>query len=278
MEETDDISEKRAIKAKVFNKTTLSQRGLIIQWLSIPENFNLINRKTGNGEKIPGTKKRKKIDGFQSIADYVNEKGGLSGDMLWDKDSAKSRYQAMFHLYKKTKALYEDTTSSKFHLTDKDVAKGLTIKDKVMHYCPGYFTLDDLFCSRQNNNPASVVTSAVKSGDNEIKNDAVDLNALRMNQERDEIEVHRKQFTCELDILKQDTSYKNAQIGIESKYKSDLIAIESKKVDIEAQKLQAEIQTNKVKMRTDAILELVKAGATDEMIERFLKYSNLPNL
>ena len=59
-------------------KTSERQRDLIITWLEVPKNFNLITGKAAAGSVVAGTK-LKKTDAYQLLAEYVNEHEKLTG-------------------------------------------------------------------------------------------------------------------------------------------------------------------------------------------------------
>ena len=123
----------------------------MITWLENRDNMKIITG-SGNGGPVISGLKVKKVDGFKLIAEYIKKLDGAN----WSVDSTKKRYEAMLKRFNKTKSLYEDNSGTKFCLSEREIANGLTINGKLDNVCPGYFRLDALFGSRQNITPSSV--------------------------------------------------------------------------------------------------------------------------
>lgn len=76
---------------------------------------------------------------------------------------AKSRFESYYGAYKKTKLASKGTG---FGVTDEDKLKGITtVEEKLESLCPFFSSMDELFGSKPNVNPANVSESAVLSDD-----------------------------------------------------------------------------------------------------------------
>jgi hypothetical protein len=58
----------------LINHTTDAQRGLIVEWLSVPYNFALITGSAAQNSKVQSGKKLTKTAAYNDLADYVNKK------------------------------------------------------------------------------------------------------------------------------------------------------------------------------------------------------------
>ena len=67
-----------------------------MEWLSDPKNFKLVTEGAAQGQSVVAGQKLKKMDGFRSLADFMNAKHNLN----WDGETAKSRYLSYFTAYK----------------------------------------------------------------------------------------------------------------------------------------------------------------------------------
>jgi len=142
-------------------KTTHYQYIAILEWLEMEpgNNFKLI---TGDAQSsltmvIAGTKLTKKY-GYESLADYVNQKCGTS----WTYENAEARYKAYLKLYKEVSRAYRNPGEEKYCLGQSDYSKGITtIDQKLEKDCPSFNRMDRLFGSKQNVIPSYVMQSGL---------------------------------------------------------------------------------------------------------------------
>ncbi len=90
----------------------------------------------------------------------------------------------------------DDNGGTKFCLSEREAANGLTIDDKLNRICPGYFRLDTLYGSRQNVNPASIFEPSSDGSDSE---DGFNLDD-EDDEEIDEEEDDEEEFSVREDI------------------------------------------------------------------------------
>jgi hypothetical protein len=167
--------------------TSWQEVSCILYWLEIDEkNFNLI---TGGGQKdakgVVTGQKLKKNDAYKLLADYINARFHKK----WDWKVVSTRYRSVFKKYTATKRAFMDVSGKKFGLTVEEVARGVTIDQKLDSMCHGYRRWDALFGTRQNVNPSYSLES-VDSDDEEEENDG--------NEENDSFddEISNSQISC----------------------------------------------------------------------------------
>jgi hypothetical protein len=113
----------------------------------------------------------KKNDAYKLLADYVNARFHKK----WDWKVVSTRYRSVFKKYTATKRAFMDVSGKKFGLTVEEVARGVTIDQKLDSMCHGYRRWDALFGTRQNVNPSYSLES-VDSDDEEEENDGNEEN------------------------------------------------------------------------------------------------------
>jgi len=136
--------------------TSWQEKSCILDWLEIDKNRNLIvGAGVKNASGVEAGQKLKKVDGYKALADYINSKFHKK----WDHKICQSRYRALFKNYKDTKRSYLDISGKKFGLTAEEIAKGLTVEEKLNAMCYAYHRWDALFGSRPNVNQSYVMDS-----------------------------------------------------------------------------------------------------------------------
>jgi len=142
-------------------KTTHYQYIAILEWLEMEpgNNFKLItgDAQSGLTMVVAGAKLTKKY-GYESMADYVNQKCGTS----WTYENAEARYKAYLKLYKEISRAYRNPGEEKYCLGQSDYSKGITtIDQKLEKDCPSFHRMDRLFGSKQNVIPSYVMQSGL---------------------------------------------------------------------------------------------------------------------
>ncbi|KAI8826482.1 hypothetical protein BJ741DRAFT_654419 [Chytriomyces cf. hyalinus JEL632] len=126
------------------SKTTHAQYKEIIEWLTVPENFALINGGAGHGKSMVSGVKMKVVDGYRVLADHMNKKFRTS----WDHLAAKNRFTVWKAKYLSTKSKAEGTG---FGVTEADVSSGVTtVEQKLEKLCFMFQELDKLFGHQAN--------------------------------------------------------------------------------------------------------------------------------
>ena len=142
-------------------KTTHYQYIAILEWLEMEpgNNFKLITGDAQSGLTMvtAGAKLTKKY-GYESLADYVNQKCGTS----WTYENAEARYKAYLKLYKEVNRAFRNPGEEKYCLGQSDYSKGITtIDQKLEKDCPSFNRMDRLFGSKQNVIPSYVMQSGL---------------------------------------------------------------------------------------------------------------------
>ena len=158
---TNSTSSSKKEKHGRGQKTTHYQYIAIVEWLEMEpgNNFKLItgDAQSGLTMVIAGTKLTKKY-GYESLADYVNQKCGTS----WTYENAEARYKAYLKMYKEISRAYRNPGEEKYCLGQSDYSKGITtIDQKLDKDCPSFHRMDRLFGSKQNVIPSYVMQSGL---------------------------------------------------------------------------------------------------------------------
>ena len=144
--------------------TTKEQYWAILEWLEMGsgENLKLITgQSTKDVRNVIAGLKTKKVDGYKSMAIFVNARCGNVGSSKWTTQNATSRFKSWLKKYTVTRRKLDDNSGPKYCLSDADIKKGLTtIEAKLNFDCPMFFRLDALFGGRQNVLPAFVMQSS----------------------------------------------------------------------------------------------------------------------
>jgi hypothetical protein len=149
-------------------QSSWAQKMAIVEWLEIPENFKLITGSIAFNSTVVAGKKTKKLDGYKSLGDYVNEKCGSN----WNVKTTQARYRSYIKLFKKTLKEYRDVTGTKFCIGPSDIRRGVTTIDQKLEYqCYGFKRLDALFSVRQNVTPHSVYQPGQNFADDDDDDD-----------------------------------------------------------------------------------------------------------
>lgn len=98
-----------------FSHTTVEQRQCLLEWLELPGNFELLTKPSGSSSSNTGTtpttthaiananlnapKKLKKIDGYRSLAQYMNRVAHTQ----WTDKTARSRFESLIAAFRKAK-------------------------------------------------------------------------------------------------------------------------------------------------------------------------------
>ena len=102
------LTSKRASAAA--KNTTWHQRLSMIEFLeSFPDYFKLITGQV-HGIKVVAGAQLRKIDGFNKMAEYVNQNTNTN----WTGENCKNRYRAYHKIYKKTARDYRSNNYEKF--------------------------------------------------------------------------------------------------------------------------------------------------------------------
>ncbi|KAJ1560061.1 hypothetical protein HK096_010165 [Nowakowskiella sp. JEL0078] len=138
-------------KQSTSGHTLNAQCAVMINWLNVIGNFQLITRSAGMTTAVVLGKKLRKIDAYKLLAAHINET--VSSD--WSLGMVKNRYSEYLKVYKEAK---RDSLKSGFGLTEIDFNNGITtIAGKMNSMCPYWEKMDQLFGQCQNMNPASVL-------------------------------------------------------------------------------------------------------------------------
>ena len=111
-------------KAPRGSKTSWSQYAVMVNFLEIPFNFNLVNGKGTDNLKGKGVVVRAKVTkeaGYADLRDMVNSKCGTN----WTAKTAKDRFIAMIKKYKTTKRNFMSGNGKKYGLGEADYKKGI---------------------------------------------------------------------------------------------------------------------------------------------------------
>ena len=132
---------------------------------------------------------------------------------LWTPIVAKSRYESLLKKYKETKRDFLNPNGPKFCLTDTELASGMTLDMKRDKLCPHFSRWDNLFGSRQNIVPSSVIESI----DEENKSDGETEDDQYLNGVDDEvhsnIQLHSI-FNPENDVNKPSETSENVIVNL----------------------------------------------------------------
>jgi len=144
--------------------TSWQEVSRILDWLEVEKNFKLITGSAqADAKGVQAGLKLKKADGYVQLADFVNAKF----QKKWNGKIAGSRYRALLKKYKATRRAYTDVSGEKFGLTAEEIAKGITVEDKLERTCYAYRRWENLFGSRQNVDPSYVFEGGIDSDDDE---------------------------------------------------------------------------------------------------------------
>ena len=127
---------------------TLAQRWQIYYFLQNKKDFNLVEGIHQDAYVVAG-KELKKINGFERLAEHINEK--CPGSDRWTGLSAKERYRNLKKKYKDVKKSLDGPSGA--GLTEEEYAAGITLDQKLERAFPLYAQWDSLYGDRQNVNP-----------------------------------------------------------------------------------------------------------------------------
>ncbi|KAI9919387.1 hypothetical protein PsorP6_017568 [Peronosclerospora sorghi] len=129
--------------AKGIANTTRAEYQAMITWLENKANFALITGAAAQGQRITIGHNLRKLDGYRTLAQYVNRK--VPGTE-WDEKEGKSRYESYLATYKKNRA---KSNTTGFGLTDSDRrADRHTIDAKLDLMCSFLNIMDNMFGRR----------------------------------------------------------------------------------------------------------------------------------
>ncbi|ETO86030.1 hypothetical protein F444_00387 [Phytophthora nicotianae P1976] len=90
-----------------YSHTTVAQRQCLLEWLELPGNFELLTKPvsaklieaSNAASSSPPAKRVKKMDGYRSLAQYMNRVALTD----WSEKTARSRYESFMAAYRKAK-------------------------------------------------------------------------------------------------------------------------------------------------------------------------------
>ncbi|EEY70454.1 uncharacterized protein PITG_05874 [Phytophthora infestans T30-4] len=94
-----------------YSHTTAAQRQCLLEWLELPGNFELLTKpvsvklfetSSNAAPSSPPLKRVKKIDGYRSLAQYMNRVAVAD----WTEKTARSRFESFMAAYRKAKRQY----------------------------------------------------------------------------------------------------------------------------------------------------------------------------
>ncbi|KAE9269691.1 hypothetical protein PR003_g31070 [Phytophthora rubi] len=137
---------------------TIDDYRIMVTWMEIKSNFNAIH---GTGDKLPvgGKPKVRKQDAFQALADHLSRKTtnasirGLSGR------NTQQRWRTYMRRFKKT--LKARNSETGLGLTKRELAKQVSIPEKLEIMCPHFSRMLALFGEKPNVTPSATVELGV---------------------------------------------------------------------------------------------------------------------
>ncbi|KAF0702181.1 hypothetical protein AaE_016076 [Aphanomyces astaci] len=137
--------------------TSRPERLAMLEFLRIPDNFNLLTGQATKGKAMRGGQKLTRAHGHARLAEYVNE---VLRDTVrpWTTQDARSRYDAYVKSYRRA-VHWGGPNKSGRGLTDfkKNI---FTIESKLDAICPLYNEMDALFGERQNFRPSYILETS----------------------------------------------------------------------------------------------------------------------
>lgn len=92
-----------------YSHTTAAQRQCLLEWLELPGNFELLTKpvsanasastSASTSTSSPAPKRVKKMDGYRSLAQYMNRVAHTD----WSEKTARSRFESFMAAYRKAK-------------------------------------------------------------------------------------------------------------------------------------------------------------------------------
>ncbi|KAF1787770.1 hypothetical protein GQ600_8804 [Phytophthora cactorum] len=135
---------KMARQKKGGGHTTLLHKSYTVEWLKVPEHFNIIVGKTTSDRADGFGGAQTKLSGFGKMAEYVyascittftdqGEPVPAKYTVKWDARTCQSRW-TYFKTYKTTKQLLDKLTG--FRLNEDQTDDGKRLEDVVEEACP----------------------------------------------------------------------------------------------------------------------------------------------
>ncbi|ETO99883.1 hypothetical protein F441_22694, partial [Phytophthora nicotianae CJ01A1] len=139
--------------------------GIIVTWMEVADNFAAIHG-SSNKTKISGKPKVKKIDAFKALAKHLNLHASIQ------------------------KALSANHTETGLGITSRELARGMSIPQKLEQMCPYYCRMKVLFGLKPNITPSSTVELGVPESDGSDDDEFDDFEGETGNSdERDDCQL-----------------------------------------------------------------------------------------
>ena len=163
-------------KIKRKPKTTPLEYKLMLQWLEIPDNFNLIiGNATSKLKSVVAGAEVTKRAGYKRLSVFVNER---SHDSQWDEKDGCTRLRGYIEKYKDIRKEFISKTDGKFNIPGPMRLKGFTIDELLESKCFGFHRMDKLFGERQNITPACTIEPSEDIEDIDVELDTDDISLL----------------------------------------------------------------------------------------------------
>ncbi|KAG2997587.1 hypothetical protein JG687_00009925 [Phytophthora cactorum] len=137
----------------------------MVEWLKVPEDFNIIVGKItsdlangfgGAQTKLSWCGKMAKDVYVSCITTFIDQGEQVPANYTVERDarSCQSRWTSLFKTYKTTKQRLDSQTG--FGMNEDQTDDGKRMEDVMEEACPFFYVLDNLFGERQNIHPFSV--------------------------------------------------------------------------------------------------------------------------
>uniref|UniRef100_M4B2Z0 Uncharacterized protein n=1 Tax=Hyaloperonospora arabidopsidis (strain Emoy2) TaxID=559515 RepID=M4B2Z0_HYAAE len=280
--DTDTPGHVRRADKRKFLHTTAAQRQCLLEWLELPGNFELLTKPVSAQLNDPSTasprlKRLKKMDGYRSMALYMNQVAHTE----WSEKTARSRFESFMAAYRKAKRQSPNDLPSFYRRVDalfgpdRGESRGQlettfgstsdveTTKEEKLGDVP-----DQLVATSEST--ATTTTSTNITTLNGLSDESTS-SPLR-KRVRSSGEVNTVGTTATSMIMSSPLQERARYSGDDQvlQVESQRLALKQQELELKQQELRARQEESQQKLRAEVLTKLVEAGKSPAEVREYL--------
>uniref|UniRef100_A0AAV1VCS1 Uncharacterized protein n=1 Tax=Peronospora matthiolae TaxID=2874970 RepID=A0AAV1VCS1_9STRA len=289
--DTDTPGHVRRADKRKFLHTTAAQRQCLLEWLELPGNFELLTKPVSAQLNDPSTasprlKRLKKMDGYRSMALYMNQVAHTE----WSEKTARSRFESFMAAYRKAKrqspndlpsfyrrvdALFgpdRGASRGQFETTFGSTSDAGATREEKLGDVP-----DQLMATSESTSTTTTTTATATTttpANNCALNGLSDASTssplrkrVRSSGEVDTVGAAAKSMIMSSPLQERARYSGDDQV---LQVESQRLALKQQELELKQQELRARQEESQQKLRAEVLTKLVEAGKSPAEVREYL--------